>query len=99
MKRMWNWYYGKASIHTKLVISYLVLVLLPILGLGLYSYHVSTQNLLKQTRQTIESNVSSISYSLNSNIQRENDNIKYLSYNTNFRAKLQNGVDDIPGLA
>lgn len=99
MKRMWNWYYGKASIRTKLVISYLLLVLLPILGLGVYSYHISTENLLEQTKQTIEANVSSISYSLNSNIQRENDNIKYLSYNSKFREKLQDGMSDVTGIA
>ena len=85
MKRIWNWYYQKASIRIKLVISYLVLVLLPILGLGLYSYHISTENLLEQTRQSVKENVSLISYSLNNNIQRENDNIKYLSYNVRFR--------------
>ena len=99
MKRIWNWYYGKASIRKKLVLSYLFLVLLPILGLGVYSYHISTENLLHQTRQTIEANISSISYSLNSNIQRENDNIKYLSYNSKFREKLQDGVNDVTGIA
>ena len=99
MKKIWNWYYGKASIRTKLVLSYLFLVLLPILGLGVYSYHISTENLLDQTKQTIEANISSMSYSLNSNIQRENDNIKYLSYNSKFREKLQDGMSDATGLA
>ena len=66
MREIWNWYYGKASIRTKLVLSYLFLVLLPILGLGVYSYHISTENLLDQTKQTIEANISSMSYSLNS---------------------------------
>lgn len=99
MKRMWNWYCSKASIRTKLVISYLLLVLLPILGLGIYSYHISTVNLLEQTQQTIETNISSISYSLNNNIQRENDNIKYLSYNNKFREKLQDGMSDVTGIA
>ena len=99
MKKIWNWYYGKASIRTKLVLSYLFLVFLPILGLGVYSYYISTENLLNQTRQTIEANISSISYSLNSNIQRENDNIKYLSYNSKFREKLQDGAKDATGIA
>lgn len=99
MKRIWNWYYGKASIRKKLVLSYLSLVLLPILGLGVYSYYISTENLMYQTRQTIESNISSISYGLNSNIKRENDNIKYLSYNSKFREKLQDGAKDATGIA
>ena len=41
MKKIWNWYYGKASIRKKLIISYLILVILPILVLGMYSYYVS----------------------------------------------------------
>ena len=31
MKKIWDWYYGKASIRKKLIISYLILVILPIL--------------------------------------------------------------------
>ena len=38
MKKLWNWYYGGASIRKKLVISYLVLVLIPIFVLGIESY-------------------------------------------------------------
>ncbi len=90
MKKLWNWYYGVASIRKKLVISYLVLVLFPILMLGIYSYCTSRDNLLRQTRDTMESNVDSIAYNLQSNIQRENDNIKYLSYNAKLREKLEN---------
>ena len=82
------------SIRKKLVISYLVLVLFPILMLGIYSYCVSRENLLRQTRHTMESNVESIAYNLQSNIQRENDNIKYLSYNAKLREswRIVNGI-------
>lgn len=99
MKYIWKWYYGEASIRKKLVISYLILVLLPILGLGIYSYHISTDNLLEQTRYTMEGNISSIVYSLNTNIEREGDNIKYLSYNSRFREKVQDGIKNVTGLA
>lgn len=73
------------------MLSYLALVLLPVFVLGIYSYRVSAGNLLRQTRNTMESNVASIVYNLGSNIQRENDNIKYLSYNSAFREKLTSG--------
>ncbi len=99
MRRIWNWYYGTATIRTKLVISYLVLVLLPILILGLYSYHISKKSLLEQTRSTMEGNLSSIADSMERNIQRENDNIKYLSYNLKFREKLEAGIKDASALA
>ena len=92
MKKIWNWYYGKASIRKKLIISYLILVMLPILVLGMYSYYVSKKNLIRQTKHTMESNVDAISYSLQNDIQRENDNIKYLSYNAKLRGSLENGL-------
>lgn len=99
MTQIWNWYYRRASIRTKLVISYLILVLLPIFGLGFYSYHISTENLLEQTRQAVEENLSLISSSINDKIQRENDNIKYLSYNVRFRERLRDGMENVTGLA
>ena len=54
MKKIWDWYYGKASIRKKLIISYLILVILPILVLGMYSYYVSKKNLIRQTKHTME---------------------------------------------
>ena len=92
MKKIWDWYYGKASIRKKLIISYLILVILPILVLGMYSYYVSKKNLIRQTKHTMESNVDAISYSLQNDIQRETDNIKYLSYNAKLRGSLENGL-------
>ena len=98
MRSIIRWYYKKASIRTKLVLSYLVLVFLPIIILGVYSYYVARSSLLEQTRQTLQSNVESIVYNLNSNIQREDDNIRYLSYNSSFRAKVRAGDDNIVAL-
>ena len=51
-----------------------------------------------QTEDTIKSNVSIIASSLNDSMQRENDNIRYLSYNAGFREKLQNAGKDMNGL-
>ena len=99
MKKLWNWYYGGASIRKKLVISYLVLVLIPIFVLGIYSYSVSSKNLMRQTRYTMENNIDSISYSLESSIQRENDNIKYLSYHAKLRESLDGSKHDMNALA
>lgn len=99
MKKLINWYYGKATIRKKLVISYLILVLLPLIILGAYSYHISKRSFLEQTKDTICNNVSSLSYNLKTNIQREDDNIKYLSYNSDFRQKLETGSRNMTSLA
>lgn len=99
MKRIWNWYYGKASIHKKIMISCQILVFIPIIILGIYSYQVSRNNLLSQTRQTMESNVESMSYNMDNDISRENDNIKFWSYNSRLRERLANGLEDTNDLA
>lgn len=78
MKKILRWYYGNASIRKKLIYSYALLVSIPLLVLGIYSYRISRRNLLMQTEDTIKSNVSIIASSLNDSMQRENDNIRYL---------------------
>lgn len=99
MKTILNWYYGKASIRKKLVISYVFLVLLPILVLGIYSHDIAKKNLMEQTKNTLQNNISSIKYGLESNIQRENDNIEYLSYNKEFRENLESAKGSMTELA
>lgn len=99
MKKILKWYYGTASIRKKLVISYLLLVLPPIIILGVYSYRTAGNNLLAQTRAAVKSNVTAITYNLQGNIQREDDNLKYLSYNVSFREKLENGCRNVTALA
>lgn len=99
MKKIVKWYYGNASIRSKLIYSYALLVSIPLLVLGIYSYRISKENLLVQTKDTIRSNVSIMASGLNHNIKRENDNIRYLSYNTGFREKLQGAGKDMNALA
>ena len=90
MKRLLNWYYGSASIRKKLVISYLLLITVPILVLGVYSFSVSKRNMERQTEETIRNNVRLMASDLETSLKRENENIKYLSYNAKFRQVLKN---------
>ena len=90
MKRLLNWYYGSASIRKKLVISYLLLITVPILVLGVYSFSVSKRNMERQTEETIRNNVRLMASDLETSLKRENDNLKYLSYNAKFRQVLKN---------
>ena len=90
MKRLLNWYYGSASIRKKLVISYLLLITVPILVLGVYSFSVSKRTMERQTEETIRNNVRLMASDLETSLKRENDNIKYLSYNAKFRQVLKN---------
>lgn len=98
MRKIVKWYYGNALIRNKLIYSYALLVSIPLLVLGVYSYRISRQDLLMQTKDTIQSNVSIMAAGLNDNIKRENDNIRYLSYNTGFREKLLAAGKDMNAL-
>lgn len=99
MRKLIDWYYGKASIRKKLVLSYLLLVLVPIGVLGDYAYRTARDNFLDQTRDTIAGNVKSIAYNLETNMQREDDNLRYLSYNSAFRERLEHADGDMVSLA
>lgn len=99
IKKILQWYYGKASIRKKLVISYLILTAVPVLVLGTYAYHNAKSNLLYQTAATMENNVATLANDIGGRLSRENDNIKYLSYNSKFRRALQNAATDKIGLA
>lgn len=91
---LFSWYYGRASIKTKLVISYFLLITIPILVLGGYSFTISKRNMERQTINTMENNINLIASELEVSLERENDNIRYLSYNTLFRQTLKNSAGD-----
>lgn len=98
-KSLWQWYCGSASIRKKLVISYFVLVTIPILTLGFYSFSISRRNLMEQTEATMRNNVVQMTEELNATLKRENDNIKYLSYNSKFRQTLKNSGGNLAEIA
>lgn len=93
-KGLFSWYYGRASIKTKLVISFFLLITIPILVLGGHSFTISKQNMERQTIDTMENNMKLIVSELEVSLKRENDNIRYLSYNTLFRQTLKNSAGD-----
>lgn len=84
------------KIKTKLIIYFAVLLSIPILILGVYTYHQSKENLEKQSMVTIENNLDSIISEMDARAAREATYIKYLAYNLNFRKLLeQNPVDRV----
>lgn len=90
IKKIIIWYYGKASIRKKLVLSFCLLVSIPIIVLGSYAFYESKKNLEEQTINTMDNNVARIVSELEAMFQREDAYAKYLSYNTNFRRVLEN---------
>lgn len=99
MGKLWSWFIKKASIRKKLIISYMVLVLIPIIILGFYSYTIANENLMEQTRETMSSNLERVISEMNSEFERENDFTKYLAYNLEFRETLEDNAYDSSAIA
>ena len=52
MKALYKWFAYKLPIRSKLLISFSILVMVPILVLGIYSYQQSKENTERQIRST-----------------------------------------------
>lgn len=94
-----NWFMGKASIRKKLSISFSILVSIPIITLGVYSFTVSNQNLMAQTEKTMDNNLSRLLIEMDARFQRETDFTKYLAYNLTFRETLESHPYDNVAIA
>ncbi|MDD2970742.1 MAG: histidine kinase [Lachnospiraceae bacterium] len=92
MRKLWKWFTGKASIRKKLVISFTILILIPVMVLGTYAFMVANHNLMRQTEETMENNLSRLEIEMDASFQRENDFMKYLAYNLEFRNTLENNA-------
>ncbi|MGG5461150.1 sensor histidine kinase [Clostridium sp. B9] len=93
-KRVIKWFLGKASIRKKLIISFSILVSIPIILLGIYAFSESRQNLMAQTEKTMVNNMKSITNELDSRFKKEESYAKYLAYNLNFRRVIENKSSD-----
>lgn len=99
MVKLWNWFVKKASIRKKLIISYMILVLIPIIILGCYAFSIANKNLMEQTRKTMSNNLERVMSEMNSKIDRENDFTKYLAYNLEFRETLEDNAYNSSAIA
>ena len=79
----------RSSIRKSLVITFAILIILPILALGSYSYIVARNNLIQQTKIAMIGNADVIAYGIENNAKRENDVVKFFSYKDAFRRALE----------
>ncbi len=82
------------SIRKTLIRSIILLNIIPIVILGVYSYTVAKNNLIEQTRIAMIGNVSVIAYGIENNAKRENDVVKFFSYEDKFRKVLEKVQSD-----
>ncbi len=77
------------SIRKGLIAMFAVLIVIPILILGVYAYIVARGNLIEQTRITMIGNIDVVAYGIENNAKRENDVVKFFSYEESFRKALE----------
>lgn len=80
---------NKKSLKIQLRGTFAVLIVIPIIILGVYAYMVARNNLIQQTKLAMRGNADVIAYGIENNVKRENDVIKFFSYDTEFRKALQ----------
>lgn len=89
VKALFDWFAYRLPIRSKLMISFYIMIMVPILVLGLYSYRQSRDNNEQQIRSTMESNLSLMTAELDAQFERENAIVRLLAYNLNFRRALE----------
>ena len=76
-----------------------VLIVVPIIILGVFISYFAKNNLIRQTKLSMKGNVDVIATGLENNCKRENDVIKFFSYEEQFRKVLEHAVSNQYALA
>ena len=76
-----------------------LLIVVPIIILGVFIYYFAQNNLIRQTQLSMKGNVEVIATGLENNCKRENDVIKFFSYEEQFRKVLEHAVSNQYALA
>ncbi|OZB94119.1 sensor histidine kinase [Paenibacillus sp. XY044] len=99
MMRERLWLFDRMRFKHKLFISYLTVIIIPILVLGLYAYHQSKQMLEYQALQGIEKNAGTITESIEKSLERYNHTIQSIIYNATFEKIVTNDYIDLVNLS
>ncbi|WP_051538082.1 response regulator [Butyrivibrio proteoclasticus] len=77
------------GIRRRLRVAFTILIVIPIVILGVYVYVIAKRNLISQTRLTMDGNAEIVASSLENNVKKANDVVKFISYEEAFRKSLQ----------
>ncbi|MFC5650266.1 sensor histidine kinase [Paenibacillus solisilvae] len=99
MKRVIYGLFNRLRFKHKLFLSYLLVIFIPIMVLGVYSYKQSEQMLNMQAIQGIEKNVDTISESIDGSVERYNHTIQSIVYNKTFQKIVTNDYLDLVNLS
>lgn len=87
-------YKHSSTIQSNLTKTFAVLIVVPIIILGAYTYIVSRNNLIEQTRIAMIGNAEVISNGIENNADRETDVVTFFSYEAPFKKALEKVAGD-----
>ncbi|WP_308638070.1 sensor histidine kinase [Paenibacillus silvisoli] len=99
MKRLAVSLLNRMRFKQKLFVSYLIVIIIPILVLGWYSYDQSKQMLNIQGIQGVEKNIDTISGSIDSSVERYNRAAQSIVFNKTFQKIVANDYRDLVNLS
>ncbi len=82
------------GIKSQMRIILAVLIVVPIIILGVFMYFFARNNLVSQTKLAMKGNVDVIATGIENNCKKENDVIKFFSYEEAFRKVLEHAVSN-----
>ncbi|QHW33471.1 sensor histidine kinase [Paenibacillus rhizovicinus] len=99
MKRAITGLLNRLRFKQKLFLSYLVVIIIPILVLGVYAYNQSKEMLRIQGIQGIVKNVDTISGSIDGSVERYNHAVQSIVLNKTFQKIVTNDYSDLVNLS
>lgn len=78
--------------RNKLLLSYMVVIIIPIFGLGIFSYMKSKSFVEEQIAYSLRENAQQISNNISSRLEKDNEFIRFTAFNFNLREVLSDKV-------
>lgn len=99
MKRLIYGLFNRLRFNQKLFLSYLIVIIIPIMVLGIYAYNQSKEMLNLQGLQGIDKNVNTVTESIDKSIERYNHMIRSIVFNKMFQKIVTNDYIDLVNLS
>jgi len=99
MKRLIYGLFNRLRFNQKLFLSYLIVIIIPIMVLGIYAYNQSKEMLNLQGLQGIDKNVNTVTESINNSVERYNHMVRSIVFNKMFQKIAANDYIDLVNLA
>jgi len=99
MKRLIYGLFNRLRFNQKLFLSYLIVIIIPIMVLGIYAYNQSKDMLKLQALQGIDKNVNTVTQSIDNSVERYNHAIRSIVFTKMFQKIVANDYIDLVNLS